>query len=196
MSDMPNTPADFDGLQKLPRTFYARNTLQVAEELLGTLLVHRLDGLCRIGRIVEVEAYLGAHDLAAHSSKGITARTQIMFGPPGLSYVYLIYGMHHCMNVVTEPEGHGAAVLIRALEPVQNLAGNTRGPGLLCRAMGIDRRLNGHDLGSDNFYIAAPIVNESFFIVRRPRIGVAYAGEWAARPLRLYIGNSDFISRK
>lgn len=193
---MPNPSADSSGLRKLPRTFYARDTLQVAEDLLGTLLVHRVDGVCRVGRIVEVEAYLGAHDLAAHSSKGITGRTQIMFGPPGFSYVYLIYGMHHCMNVVTEPEGHGAAVLIRALEPVQHVVGNTRGPGLLCKAMGIDRRLNGHDLESDDFYIAAPASNEAFPIVRRPRIGVAYAGEWAAQPLRLYIGNSDFVSRK
>jgi DNA-3-methyladenine glycosylase len=196
MRGMPTTSADLDGLRKLPRAFYARDTLQVAEELLGTLLVHRVDGICRIGRIVEVEAYLGAHDLAAHSSKGITARTQVMFGPPGFSYVYLIYGMHHCMNVVTEPEGNGAAVLIRALEPVRHLVGNTRGPGLLCRAMGIDRRLNGHDLESDDFFIAAPITDEIFPVIRRPRIGVAYAGEWAARPLRLYIGNSDFISRK
>jgi DNA-3-methyladenine glycosylase len=188
--------AGLNGLRKLPRSFYARDTLQVAQELLGALLVHRVDGVSRIGKIIEVEAYVGAHDLAAHSSKGITRRTQIMFGPPGFSYVYLIYGIHHCMNVVTEPQGHGCAVLIRALEPVEHVSGNTRGPGLLCKAMGIDRRLNGHDLESDDFYIAAPISDESFSIVRRPRIGVAYAGEWAAQPLRLYIENSDFISRK
>lgn len=193
---MPNASVDPNDLHKLPRAFYARDTLQVAQDLLGTFLVHRVDGLCRIGRIVEVEAYLGAHDLAAHSSKGITPRTQVMFGPPGFSYVYLIYGMHHCMNVVTEPEGHGAAVLIRALEPVQHVLGNTRGPGLSCKAMGIDRRLNGHDLESDDFYIAAPASNEALPIVRRPRIGVAFAGEWAAQPLRLYIENSNFISRK
>ena len=183
-------------MQKLPQSFYARNTLVVAEELLGALLVHRIDGISRIGKIVEVEAYLGAHDLAAHSSKGVTRRTQVMFGPPGFSYVYLIYGIHHCMNVVTEPEGHGAAVLIRAIEPVQHVSGNTRGPGMLCKAMGIDLRLNGHDLQSDNLFIAAPIADEAFAIVRRARIGVAYAGEWAARPLRLYIESSRFISRK
>lgn len=183
-------------LQKLPRQFYARDTVQVAQDLLGTLLVHRIDGVSRVGKIVEVEAYVGAHDLAAHSSKGITKRTQVMFGPPGFSYVYLIYGMHHCMNVVTEPEGSGCAILIRALEPVQHVCGNMRGPGLLCRAMSIDLRLNAHDLESDDFYIAAPIVNESFSIVSRPRVGVAYAGEWAVRPLRFYIENSAFVSKK
>ena len=83
--------------------------------------------------------HVGPHDLAAHSSKGLTDRTKVMFGPPGHAYVYLIYGMHYCMNVVTEPAGHGSAVLIRALEPVENLAGKASGPGLLCRAMGIDR---------------------------------------------------------
>lgn len=183
-------------LHKLPRQFYSRNTVQVAEDLLGSLLVHRTDGVCRIAKIVEVEAYIGAHDLAAHSSKGITKRTQVMFGPPGFAYVYLIYGMHHCMNVVTESEGHGCAVLIRALEPVRNVIGNTRGPGLLCNAMGIDRRLNAHDLESDDFFIAARTADESFAIVRRPRIGVAYAGEWAAQPLRFYIEGSGFISKK
>lgn len=164
--------------------------------MLGTLLVRRIDGVERIGKIVEVEAYVGAHDLAAHSSKGVTRRTRVMFGPPGFSYVYLIYGMHHCMNVVTEPEGQGCAILIRALEPIRNIDGNTRGPGLLCKAMGIDLRLNAHDLQSDDFFIAAPLENETFPIVQRPRIGVAYAGEWADRPLRFYIEHSAFISRK
>ena len=195
MSDMPLSAA-LTGLQKLPRRFYTRDTLQVAEDLLGTFLVHRIDGVSRVAKIVEVEAYVGAHDLAAHSSKGITKRTQVMFGPPGFAYVYLIYGMHHCMNVVTEPQGHGCAVLIRALEPVQNVVGNTRGPGLLCSAMGIDRRLNAHDLESDDFFIAAPMIDEPVAIVRRPRIGVAYAGDWAKQPLRLYLEGSDFISRK
>jgi DNA-3-methyladenine glycosylase len=191
-------PASVDlmNLQKLPRQFYMRDTLQVARELLGALLVHRTDGVNRIAKIVEVEAYVGAHDLAAHSSKGITKRTQVMFGPPGFAYVYLIYGMHHCMNVVTEPQGHGCAVLVRALEPVQNVIGNTRGPGLLCNAMGIDRRLNAHDLESDDFFIAARNAGESFSIVRRPRIGVAYAGDWATQPLRFYIEGSEFISKK
>ncbi|MDB5762973.1 MAG: DNA-3-methyladenine glycosylase [Herminiimonas sp.] len=195
-SDIADAGEYMRRMQKLPANFYARDTVAVAEDLLGAWLVHRVDGLDRIGRIVEVEAYLGAHDLAAHSSKGITRRTRIMYGPPGHAYVYLIYGIHYCMNVVTEPEGHGSAVLVRALEPIRNLTANTRGPGLLCKAMGIDSRLNGKNLLSDDFYIAAPPPDRHIAIVRRPRIGVGYAGEWAAKPLRFYIEGNDFISKK
>ena len=183
-------------MQRLPRQFYDRDTTTVARELLGQLLVHHTaDGRERIGKIVEVEAYLGAHDLAAHSSKGVTERTQIMFGPPGFAYVYLIYGIHHCMNVVTEREGNGAAVLLRALEPVKNLVGKTNGPGLLCRAMEIDRRLNGHDLSSRDFFIAAPEMPKKFSVVKRPRIGVDYAKHWAKRLLRFYLKDNPFVSR-
>lgn len=182
-------------MTKLPRAFYNRDTVTVARELLGKLLVHRCNGVERVGRIVEVEAYLGPHDLAAHSARGITERNKVMFGPPGRAYVYFIYGMHHCMNVVTEREGYGAAVLLRALEPVRNLAGRAAGPGLLCRAMEIDRRLNGHDLLSDNFFVTEPTAAERCQIVRRPRVGVDYAGPWARRHLRFYIKGSSFISR-
>lgn len=181
---------------KLPRSFYARDTAQVASDLLGKHLVHVVDGVERRGRIVEAEAYVGAHDLASHSSKGITPRTATMYGSPGHAYVYLIYGMHHCMNVVTEPEGCGAAVLLRALQPVANVDGNTKGPGLLCRAMAIDKRMNGVDLLSDDFYIAEPEQAEVFSIAARPRIGVAYAAHWAEAPLRFYIEGNPFISRK
>jgi len=181
---------------KLPRSFYARSTEDVARALLGKHLVHVQDGVERRARIVETEAYVGAHDLASHSSKGVTPRTAIMYGPPGHAYVYLIYGMHNCMNVVTEAEGHGAAVLLRAVEPIANIEGNTKGPGLLCRALGIDRQLNGHDLLSDDFYIAEPPHRETFSIVARPRIGVAYAAEWADAALRFYIEGNPFISRK
>lgn len=187
-------------MQKLTRKFYDRATIDVARDLLGKFLVHGVDGVERTGRIVEVEAYLGPHDLAAHSSRGRTPRTEAMFGPPGHAYVYMIYGMYFCMNVVTEREGHAAAVLIRALEPCANLAGKTRGPGLLCRAMGIDKRLNGHDLLSDNFFIASRRepsgLADQFEIVERPRIGVEYAGEWASVPLRFYIKESPYISKK
>lgn len=181
---------------KLPREFYGRDTQRVAHDLLGKLLV-RYDGtLVRIGKITEVEAYLGPNDLAAHTSRGITERTRVMFGPPGHAYVYLIYGLHHCVNVVTEGEGHGSGVLLRALEPIQNVAGNTRGPGRLTKAMGIDLSDYGHDLCSDDFYIAAPDIAEPITIVERPRVGVDYAGEWACKPLRFYIAGSDYISRK
>ncbi len=182
-------------MQKLPREFYDRDTVQVAHELLGKVLVHVDDGVERIGKIVEVEAYLGPHDLAAHSARGLTARTRVMFGPPGHAYVYFIYGMYFCMNVVTEPEGHASAVLLRAIEPVKHLTGRTCGPGLLCRAMNIDRRLNGHDLLSDNFYIAAPEPAEKLTFVKRPRIGVDYAKHWAKRHLRFYVKGNPFVSK-
>src|SRR6202171_1180635 len=119
-----------------------------------------------------------------------------MFGPPGHAYAYLIYGMHWCVNVVTQEEGHASAVLLRALEPVKNMEGRTQGPALLCKAMGIDRRLNGHDLLSDDFYIADARDREPINIVKRPRIGVDYAGHWARRLLRFYIKGNPFVSRK
>jgi len=182
-------------MQKLPRAFYDRDTVVVARELLGKLLVRVEHGVERIGKIVEVEAYLGPHDLAAHSSRGLTERTRVMFGPPGHAYVYFIYGMYHCLNVVTEREGFAAAVLLRALEPVKNVEGRTSGPGLLCRAMRIDRRLNAYDLLSNDFFIAAPPKVEPFTIVRRPRVGVDYARHWAKRHLRFYIKGNPFVSR-
>lgn len=183
--------------EPLPRAFYDRDTQMVARELLGKLLIHHVEGRQRTGRIVEVEAYLGPGDLAAHTSRGLTPRTRAMFGPPGHLYVYLVYGMHHCMNVVTEPEGVGTAVLLRALEPVANLSSNTNGPGRLCKAMGIDLGHYGHDLCSDTLYIARPPDGDSpVSIVARPRIGVDYAGEWADKPLRFYIEGNRFISKK
>jgi len=183
------------GMRKLPRSFYDRDTMVVARELLGKLLVRVERGVERIGKIVETEAYLGPHDLAAHSARGLTERTRVMFGPPGHAYVYFIYGMYYCMNVVTEREGHASAVLLRALEPVKNLDGRTRGPGLLCRAMHIDRRLNAHDLLSDDFFISAPPKAQAFVIVKRPRVGVDYARHWAKRHLRFYIKGNPFVSR-
>jgi DNA-3-methyladenine glycosylase len=182
-------------LDKLARAFYDRDTIAVAQDLLGKLLVRVVDGVERIGRIVEVEAYLGPHDLAAHSARGLTPRTRVMFGPPGHAYVYLIYGVYHCMNVVTQAEGTASAVLLRALEPVCNVSARTQGPGLLCRALEIDKRLNGHDLLSDDFFIAADDPAR-FTIVRRPRIGVDYAGVWARRLLRFYIRGNPYVSRK
>jgi DNA-3-methyladenine glycosylase len=179
----------------LQRAFYDRDTVAVARDLLGKHLVHVSRGVERVGRIVEVEAYVGPHDLASHSSRGHTARTRVMFGPPGHAYVYLVYGMHCCMNVVTEREGHASAVLVRAVEPVMNIEGSTRGPGRLCKAMHIDRRLNGHDLVSDDFFIADPLGAGTPRIVKRPRVGVDYAGHWARRHLRFYIRRNPFVSK-
>jgi DNA-3-methyladenine glycosylase len=182
-------------MRKLSRAFYDRDTVLVARELLCKYLVHACKGEERVGRIVEVEAYLGPHDLAAHSARGLTERTKVMFGPPGHAYVYMIYGMYYCMNVVTEREGHASAVLLRAVEPIENINGRTQGPGLLCKAMGIDKRLNAHDLLSDDFYIAVPTKTEAFTIVKRPRVGVDYAKHWARRHLRFYIKGNPFVSR-
>ena len=182
-------------MRKLPRSFYDRDTVTVAHDLLGMHLVHAMAGVERVGRIVEVEAYLGPHDLAAHSARGLTKRTRVMFGPPGYAYVYLIYGMHWCMNVVTQAEGTASAVLLRAVEPVKNIAGRTQGPALLTKAMGIDGRLNGHDLVSDEFFLRRPRDYAPARVVKRPRIGVDYAGHWARRLLRFYEKGNPFVSR-
>jgi DNA-3-methyladenine glycosylase len=182
-------------MRTLSRAFYDRDPIMVARALLGTYLVHVSRGVERIGRIVEVEAYLGPHDLAAHSAKGLTERTKVMFGPPGHAYVYMIYGRYCCMNVVTEREGQASAVLLRAIEPVTGVEGRTQGPSLLCKAMDIDRRLNAHDLLSDDFYLAAPPKAEPLVIVKRPRVGVDHAGRWARRLLRFYISGNPFVSR-
>ena len=182
-------------MRKLPRSFYDRDTVLVARELLGKHLVRVVDGEERVGRIVEVEAYLGPHDLAAHSARGLTPRTRAMFGPPGHAYVYLIYGMHWCMNVVTQAEGTASAVLLRALEPVKNLAGRTQGPALLCKAMDIDGRMYGKDLLGGEIFIRDPRDAAPAGIVKRPRIGVDYARHWARRLLRFYIRGNPFVSK-
>ncbi len=181
--------------RKLPRGFYAQNTLTVARELLGMHLVHRIGGARRIGRIVETEAYQGPEDRAAHSSRGRTARTEVMFGPPGHAYVYLIYGVWNCLNVVTAAEGVPHAVLLRALEPVTGVTERTCGPGLLCQAMDIDRSLNGADLCAGAMWIERPPNSAEVRIGRSPRIGVDYAGPWARRPWRFFDRDSPHVSR-
>jgi DNA-3-methyladenine glycosylase len=183
-------PAD---LARLPPEWFARDTLVVASELLGKLLVRTLpSGEVRSGRLVEVEAYLGPDDLAAHSARGLTPRTRVMYGPPGHAYVYLIYGMYHCLNFVTRPEGQPQAILVRALEPQSGTA-RCSGPGLVCRALEIDRSLNGAPLMPPDLYVA-----DDGFVPRRvhrtPRIGVDYAGKWAAEPYRFCL-DSPALSR-
>lgn len=182
--------------KKLSRDFYDRDTRLVAKELLGKYLIHKINGIKRVGKIVECEAYLGSYDLAAHSAKGLTNRTKVMFGPPGHAYVYLIYGIYYCINVVTEKEGHASAVLLRALEPIQNISEKTQGPGLLCKAMHIDKSLHGHDLLSNNLYLAEGEESDAFTIIKRPRVGVDYAKHWAKRLLRFYIKGNSFVSKK
>lgn len=181
---------------RLDRSFYDRPALTVAPDLLGRLLVHASPDGLRMGRIVEVEAYLGPMDLAAHTSRGRTARTRAMFGPPGHAYVYLIYGMYHCMNIVTGPEGSGTAVLLRALAPVSGITGGTNGPGRLCRALNITMDHYGIDLCGDQLWLARDACPAPAHIVASPRIGVDYAGEWADKPLRFHIDGHPAVSRR
>ena len=181
-------------MDPLPLSFHAREPVKVARALLGMDLVHVVRGRPRVGRIVETEAYLGPHDLACHSSKGRTARTEVMFGPPGHAYLFLVYGMHLCVNVVV---GDGAAVLIRALAPGTGLSGlRTDGPGRLTRALGLGLQLNAAPLDRAPLFIAQGVGVPARSIEATPRIGVDYAGEWAARPLRFTDRRSPCLSRR
>jgi DNA-3-methyladenine glycosylase len=177
---------------RLPLAFYNRPALIVARELLGKTLVHRAGRVRRSGRIVETEAYVGAHDLACHAAKGRTARTEVLFGPPGRAYVYFIYGMHYCFNVVTEPEGVASAVLVRAIEPLQGIDQEVRtdGPGRLCRAMSISLKQNRENLCGDHLFIEDAPPLRPAQVRRGPRIGVDYAGQWAAKPYRFWVSPS------
>lgn len=172
----------------LPRSFYDRPTVDVARDLLGNILV------CgdSAGRIVETEAYLGSEDPAAHSYKGRTTRTRVIFGPAGHAYVYLIYGMYHCMNVVVGPEGSAGCVLIRAVEPVTNLAASGRGPGRLTRALGITLDHYGADLTKGIITIRKPADGSPFETSISPRIGIREAVDW---PLRFFITGNTHVSR-
>jgi DNA-3-methyladenine glycosylase len=179
--------------RRLARGFYARDVRLVARELLGKVLVHLDRGVRRAARIVETEAYAGPADLASHARFGPTPRARIMFGPPGFAYVYLVYGMHHCVNAVAGPEGFGAAVLIRAGEPVEGCRGDPRGPARLCRALGIGRRCNRLDLCGDRLFVEdAPPPRER--TRAGPRVGVAYAGRWARKPWRYWLEGNGWVS--
>ncbi len=180
--------------RRLPRTFYARPVLEVARDLLGrTLCRVRSDASTLRGRIVEVEAYDGPHDLACHASRGRTKRTSPMFERGGIAYVYLVYGMHHCVNVVTGDAGYPAAVLIRATEPPDESL-RTSGPGRLTRAFDIDRSLDGASLSGRELWLEAGDPIPDAAVRRTPRIGVDYAGEWARRPYRLLIAGHPAVS--
>lgn len=204
-------------IMKLKRPFYNRATLDVAKDLLGKNLVHYINGERLVGKIVEVEAYIGAIDKAAHSyNNKITERTKVMFGPPGYAYVYLIYGMYNCMNVVTQMEGEAAAVLIRAVEPIEGInimAHNrygksmeeltkkqiinlTSGPGKLCMAMDITKLNNSMDLCGDILWIEDSNENNVFEVVTTIRVNIDYAEEAIDFPWRFYIKDNPFISKK
>ena len=181
--------------QPLPRKFFARNAVELAQDRLGMHLVIRRPGGVAIGRIVETEAYEGPDDLAAHSVGGRrTARTEVMYGPAGYAYVYLIYGIWNCLNVVAAKRGVPHAVLLRALEPVSAIGAPSWGPGLLCRAFEIDRSHNGLDLRGKQLWIEAPKSARALRVSAAPRIGVDYAGQWAQRPWRFFDADSPFVS--
>ncbi|MCE7978478.1 MAG: DNA-3-methyladenine glycosylase [Nitrospira sp. NTP1] len=167
----------------LPRDYFARPTLEVARSLIGKYLVREQGSGMIAGRIIEVEAYIGTEDQACHASKGRTARTDVLFGPPGHAYVYLCYGMYEMLNVVTEREGFPAAILLRAVECEGELID---GPGRLTRAFDIDRRLNRCDLtlGQSLWFEDRGEVLPDSLLNTHPRIGVDYAGEWAHKPWR------------
>lgn len=174
----------------LPRNYFSRPTLVVARSLLGKYLV-RANGKGTIaGRIIEVEAYVGPRDRACHASKGRTARTDVMFGPAGIAYVYMIYGMYHCLNVVTERTDFPAAVLIRAVEVDGELID---GPGRLCRALQIDRTLNRLDMtvGDRLWFEDRGRRVQRGTIGTFPRIGVDYAGTWARKPWRFRLSEQE-----
>ncbi|MFL0269498.1 DNA-3-methyladenine glycosylase [Candidatus Clostridium radicumherbarum] len=204
-------------MKKLNRDFYMRDSVTVAKDLLGKYLVNKAEGEEIIGKIVEVEAYMGPKDKAAHSyNNRRTERNEVMYGLGGFSYVYFIYGMYHCMNVVVEEIGKPQAILIRALEPISNMdamainrynkskeelnksevKGLTNGPGKLCRALKIDRMDNAKNLCGDELYIMSDENKASFEMVSTTRINIDYAEEAAFYPWRFYIKNNPYVSKK
>ena len=188
----------------LPQSFYDRETELVARDLLGAILeCHTPEGLAA-GRIVETEAYLGEHDLACHAAAGRTARTAPLYGPPGIAYVYFIYGMYWCFNAVTRAEHEPSAVLVRAIEPVRGLdlmrrrrpnvrrdTELTNGPGKLCLALGIDGRLNWKPLQRPPLLIRAGEGVPDRDVVVTPRIGITQSADW---PLRWYVRENPYVS--
>jgi len=170
--------------RKLGKNFYQQPTVKVAQDLLGKYLIVKRKNSFKIGKIVETEAYVGPDDQASHAFKGKTPRTKIMFGPAGRLYVYLIWGMYHCLNIVTEKKGYPAAVLLRAVEPVFGIQNKTDGPGKLCREFGFTRQDNGLDITSSSQVYLKDIGEKPLKIKATPRIGVDYAGKWAKKKWR------------
>jgi DNA-3-methyladenine glycosylase len=196
--------------KKLPRSFYLQETVTVARALIGTILWRRIEGQLVAARIVETEAYLGANDAASHARGGLRSkRNEAMYGEAGHAYVYFTYGMHWCMNVVTQEAGIAEAVLLRAAEPLRGIdvirerrpkakrdSDLMSGPGKLCMALGIDRALDGAPLDGRELYITEgdrPIAADD--IVVSSRVGVDYAGDAAHWPLRFYLRGSEHVSK-
>ncbi|NLC67111.1 MAG: DNA-3-methyladenine glycosylase [Clostridium sp.] len=202
-------------MKKLGREFYSKDTLVVAKELLGKILVHKTEGKTLKAKIVETEAYLGLNDKAAHSYGGkVTNRIKTMYDKPGIAYVYFIWGKHYCLNVITKKEGIPEGVLIRAFEPIENINqivlyrfnksieelnryeknNISNGPGKLTKAMNIDIKLNGEDLCKEKLYIETE-KDSDFNIIETTRIGIDYAEEAIDYDYRFYIENNSYVSR-
>lgn len=203
-------------MQKLKRNFYEKDSITLARELLGKYIIHNINGEELIGKIVETEAYMGPEDKAAHSyNNRRTPRTEIMYGPAGYAYIFRIYGMYNCMNVVAAHVDEPQAVLVRAIEPISELnkisirrygkaydelkrsqiISLSNGPGKLCLALGIDMSNYGDDLCGDRLYIAEGNNDEKFDIVTSKRINIDYAEEAIHYPWRFYIKGNKFVSK-
>jgi DNA-3-methyladenine glycosylase len=192
-------------LKPFSRIFYGKETLKVAKKLLGAVLVHESPEGVTAGRIVECEAYVGEGDPACHAARGRTARNGIMYGPPGFAYVYFTYGLHYLLNAVTEREGFPAAVLLRAVEPLEGLelmaarrgTENVRllasGPARLTQAFGIDKAQNGTDLTKGTLSICRDGSTTASDLVWTGRIGISQGREL---PWRCYVADSSFVSRR
>ena len=202
---------------RLTREFYAKETLQVAKELLGKTLVHEVNGVKLRGKIVETEAYIGSIDKASHAyGRKITPRTETLYSRPGIAYVYFIYGLYHCFNVITKEEGYPEGVLIRAIEPIDGIdemsklrfkkdyneltkaqfKNLTTGPSKLCIAMNINKENNKQDLCSSELYIEDTLEIEKFTIIEAKRIGIDYSEEAKDFLWRFYIENNIWVSVK
>ncbi|MFT4144151.1 MAG: DNA-3-methyladenine glycosylase [Mobilitalea sp.] len=203
-------------MKKLDREFYNRDSILVAKDLLGKVLVHEIDGQRISARIVEAEAYMGLEDKAAHSYGGKrTSRVEVMYGSPGFSYIFLIYGMYSCFNIVSNEKEIPQAVLIRAVEPLEGTEwmaqrrfgkslgeltksqrrGLTNGPGKLCSALSLDRSLNGIDLCGDEVYVEEG-EGKNLSIITTKRVGIDYAEEAKDYPWRFYIKDNEYVSVK
>ncbi|HEY3822690.1 MAG TPA: DNA-3-methyladenine glycosylase [Polyangiaceae bacterium] len=183
-------------MERLPRSFFARDARVVARALLGCLLVHeRPEGPARVARIVETEAYRGPKDLACHARAGLTSRTRVLLGQEGHAYVYFVYGMHDCFNVTCLRAGAGHAVLVRAGEAQAGLDPGTRldGPARFTRAMGIPTSMSGQDLTRGPLYLLPRIARVRIGVTAR--VGVAYSGEWATKPWRFFDAASKHVSK-
>jgi DNA-3-methyladenine glycosylase len=206
-------------LIRLKEKFYQQNTFKLAKALLGKFLVRKIGTKMLIGKIVEVEAYYGLQDRASHTSRGKTERTKLMFDKPGLAYIYLVYGMYNCLNIVTEKKDFPAAILIRSLEPYychpstklrvtkhfchgehsRTMTLTTNGPGKLCKTFKIDRKLNGENLITSKKLYLAQSPKEKIKksrIISAKRIGIDYAGKYKHKLWRFYLKDNEFVSQK